>query len=298
MDWFIFALLAALFWSTNNTLYKILLEKKFKNLFSFAIFLILFDTAFVVCVLLTKQISFLYPYSLLMIGEGVMSVAGYWFFCKAVQKEEISRVTSLIQMVPIFVAILSAVFLKEILSAQQYAGIILIVIAAVLISQKKIKSVRILSPAFKFILVFVLNLAISAIINKYVLNFIDYWSTFVWFGVGTFSAILFLISLPKIRRDFVKDVRNLDKKTILSSFSTETVWFLGMLSELIAFSTGPAPLVSSVVALQPFLVLLLAIALSVFKPKILKEELTRSTITTKLIAIFLIFIGIWLLNVI
>jgi len=51
-------------------------------------------------------------------------------------KEEVSRIATLFQLIPVFVALLSIVFLGEILGLVQYFGIILIVFASILVSYR------------------------------------------------------------------------------------------------------------------------------------------------------------------
>jgi hypothetical protein len=54
-------------------------------------------------------------------------------------------------------------------------------------------------------------------------------------------------------------------------------------------------LVNALASVQPFFVLAFAVALSIFYPKILKEEIGRSAVALKLIAIAMMFAGVILI---
>ena len=64
---------------------------------------------------------------------------------------------------------------------------------------------------------------------------------------------------------------------------------------LFAFSVGYVSLVSAVGALQPFIVLLLAIAVSKVAPFLFKETLDRKSVTIKVVGAILASFGVILL---
>ena len=297
MEWFVFALLVPAFFAMNGVLGKILIEKRFRKPFPLSMFLLLIDLIFVVPVLIFAPVDYVYPYSLVIIFVGLIMVFPFWFYCKAVLIEEVSRISSLTQIIPILVAVLSALFLNEILVFRQYIGIVLIVIASMSISYRKVKSGKRLSPALKFILVYTFWVALYIIFMKYMLNYMNYWSFFFWNITGSLMALPLFLTIPRIRKDFLKIIPMIDKKTVAAGILTESLWFFGHMSSLIAASLGPISLVSAVGSIEPLFSLIYATALSLFVPKILKEEVTRFNVSQKLFAILLIFIGMWMLNI-
>ena len=81
------------------------------------------------------------------------------------------------------------------------------------------------------------------------------------------------------------------KKTIaLISFS-ELLTIAGVLLVTLSASLGPVTLTGTLSATSPFFTLLLVVFLSLFHPKILKEEITRKTISRKAIAMLLMLAG-------
>ena len=76
----------------------------------------------------------------------------------------------------------------------------------------------------------------------------------------------------------------------------EILNIIALIFMTIAASVGFISLVGALTAVQPFFVLLFAIILSIFYPKIIKEEISKSTILIKFTATFLMFLGIILIT--
>ena len=297
MDWVTFALMAPAFWAMNVVTFKFLVDKRFKKPLPFAVLIYLVDLIFVVGVLALMPVGFLFPYSVFALLAGLMTLFAFWSYYKAVEVEEISRISSLSQTVPIFVAVLSAVFLGEILVPRQYLGIAFIVAASMLISYRKSEDGRRMSPALKYVAAFVLPIALYSVIGKYLLGYMNYWSLFFWNAMGMVISIPVLLASPKIRKDFLEIVSDLDKKTLALAVLLEAFWFIGTICSFVAMSIGYVSLVSSIAALEPLFVLVYTTALSLFIPRILKEEVSRFNIAQKLFSILLVFVGMWMLNV-
>jgi len=255
------------------------------------------DVIFAVIVCLVNPVSFIFPYVLFAMAVGLMPLLAFWFYSKALMVEEISRITPLFQFIPIFVVLLSVIFLNEILSVQRYFGVAIILIAAVLISYRNSKSGKSLSSALKFMIPFSLVLSVHSILEKLLLTHIDYWSVFFWNLLGAFCGILFLLSFSKPRREFTETVHTVGKSAFFVVLVGEAVYFLGTICWLIAASMGYVSLVSAFAGLQHFFVFIYVLLSSLFVPKLLKEEMTRGVIALKISAIALMFAGTWLVTV-
>jgi len=190
MEWVVFALLCPAFWGLNNVFYKFLMAKKFQSYFSMVSYLIFIDLIFAGIICSLNPVSFYFPSVLFAMGIGFMPLLAFWFYSKALMVEEISRITPLFQFIPIFVVLLSVIFLNEILSVQRYFGVTIIIIASILISYRNSKSGKSLSSALKFMIPFSVVLAVHAILEKFLLSYIDYWSLFFWNILGSFCGIL------------------------------------------------------------------------------------------------------------
>ena len=297
MEWLVFALLCPAFWGLNNVFYKFLMTKKFRGYFSMLSFMGLVDVIFAVIVCLVNPVSFIFPTVLFAMAVGLMPLLAFWFYSKALMVEEISRITPLFQFIPIFVVLLSVIFLNEILSVQRYFGVAIILIASILISYRNSKSGKSLSSALKFMIPFSVVLAVHAILEKFLLTHIDYWSLFFWNILGAFCGILFLLTFSKLRKEFTEAVPAVGKRTFFVVVVGEGVYFLGTICWLIAASMGYVSLVSAFAGLQHFFVFIYVLLSSLFVPKLLKEEITRGIIALKISAIALMFAGTWLITV-
>jgi drug/metabolite transporter (DMT)-like permease len=228
---------------------------------------------------------------------GLLPLLAFWFYSKALVVEEISRITPLFQFVPIFVVLLSAVFLNEILTAQRYLGVAIIIAASILISYRTSKTGGALSSALKFMMPFTLVLAVHSILEKFLLAYMGFWSVFFWNLLGAFLGILFMMVFSKPRREFTEAVQTVGKRAFFVVFVGEGVYFLGTICWLIAASMGYVSLVSAFAGLQPFFVFIYVIISSLFLPQHLKEEMSRGVIVLKVSAIALMVAGTWLISV-
>jgi uncharacterized membrane protein len=297
MEWLVFALLCPALWGLNNVLYKFLMVKKFRGYFPMLAFMGFMDLIFAVALSVVNPVSFVFPSVLFAMVVGLMPLLAFWFYSKALMVEEISRITPLFQFIPIFVVLLSAIFLNEILSAQRYLGIAVILIASVLISYRRSKSGGSTSSALKLMIPFSLVLAVHSILEKFLLSYIDYWSVFFWNILGAFCGILFLLTVSRHRRELAETVSSVGRRTTLVVFAGEGIYFAGTISWLIAASMGYVSLVSAFAGLQHFFVFIYVMFSSLFVPKLLKEEITSGVIALKISAIALMVAGTWLITV-
>jgi len=294
MEWYIYALLAPAFWALNNVFIKFLITNKFKNYFSLIFTVISIDAVFATAILVSGAASYSFPHSLFAFAVGLLPLTAFWFYSKALITEEVSRIVTLFQLIPVFVVFLSVIFLNEILGIQRYLGISIIVIASILISHKKAGK-KSFSGALKFMVPFGIIIAAYTITEKILLGYLDYWSMFFWNVLGTFCGALVLLVLPKPRTEIVKTMSAIGKRAVFTTFVGEGLYVIGTICSLIALSLIDASLASSLFGLQPFFVFFYTIVLSVFLPKIIKEKINKETLLLKASAIALMFTGTWLI---
>jgi uncharacterized membrane protein len=293
MEWYIFALLAPAFWAMNNVFIKFLITNKYKSCFPMIFTVIFMDTIFALAVAALTSISTIFPYFIIAFLVGLMPLLSFWLYLNALVKEEVTRITTLFQLIPVFVAFISAVFLNEVLGAQKYFGITLIVTASILISYKK-SGAKSFSSAIKFMIPFGIIIAAYTVMDKILLGYLDFLSVFFWNVIGTFTGALFLLSLSKLRQEFTRTISAVGKKGIFTTFVGEGLYVIGTMCSLTALSLVDASLASALFGLQPFYVFFYILLLSLFLPKILNEPTSKPIILLKISAIALMFAGTWL----
>jgi len=286
MEWYVFALLAPAFWAMNNVFIKFLITNKFQSYFPMIFTVVFMDALFALAVPTFAPIVVSFPYSM-------MPLLAFWFYSKALIMEEVTRIITLFQLIPVFVVFLSVIFLNEVLGMQKYFGIFLIVVASMLVSYKKSGS-KPFSSALKFMMPFGVIIAAYTILDKILLGHLDYWSLFFWNVLGTFCGVMLLLSLPKLRKETGKIIIAAGKKAVFTTFIGEGLYVIGTICSLVALSLVDASLASSLFGLQPFYVFFYTLFLSIFLPRILKEEISKSIISLKISAIALVFLGTWL----
>jgi len=294
MEWYIFALLAPAFWALNNVFIKFLITNKYKSYFPMIFTVISMDAIFAIAVAALTSISTIFPYSILAFLAGLMPLLAFWFYLNALMKEEVTRIITLFQLIPVFVALISPVLLNEILSGQKYVGIALIVTASILISYRK-TGTKSFSSALKFMIPFGIIIATYTVIDKILLGYLDFPSVFFWNVTGTLVGALSLLSISKLRKELTEVIPTVGKKGIFTTFIGEGLYVIGTICSLIALSLADASIASSLFGLQPFYVFFYTIVLSYLLPKILKENISKGTLLLKISAIALMFTGTWLI---
>ena len=296
MDWFIFTVVATVFWAVGVVIDKYTLTKHMQNPISYQLLHIIVEAP-VMLLLLFTSISTAFPWSLLGIVGGLCMYPGLFLYFKAMAIEESSRVISLWYTGTIFVPIFAYVFLEEKLSLPSYLGIILLVLSAMFVSYRKGKGKKpVISPALGLILTSGVIFAGYEVLTKYVLGALDYFSYLFWNFVGTAMLGFTLFCFPKIRHNFLSDIQRLNRTVLLWRIINTSIGLIALVFYYIAISSGPVSLVSAAGSLEPFFVFAITLFLSLFVPRILKEETGRKVVAVKGLAIILILVGTWLIT--
>ncbi|MDM7913213.1 MAG: EamA family transporter [Methanotrichaceae archaeon] len=296
MDWFFFALASTASFAAAVLVDKFLLVSYIRNSTAYLIALIIFQQVFVVIISAFVGTGFIYPASIYAMLAGTAQAVMYVSYLRALQVEEASRVTSLIFVYPLFVFLGSALLLGEVLSLRHYLGGVLLVASALLVSYRPSQGRSMaFSPALRHLFFFWIFAALFVIEIKYLLSFINEWHIFIWSSIGTLVAVLPFLADNKIRAETLGFFRM--NSLLLRAILLEEIFdFLGRLLSIFAFALGPVALVSAVGALQPSITLIYILALSLFLPGLIEEEIDRRTLALKFIAGFLVVIGIYLVS--
>jgi drug/metabolite transporter (DMT)-like permease len=296
MEWFVFALLAPILWSGCNLIDKFLLEKYVKDPISYEFLISLFNTISIAIILFLYQLSSDFYGFILGITIGIIGVIAVIFYNKSMIDEEASRVVPLAYIDSIFVVILAYVFLGEILNLPKYLGIILIVLGGMLISFKKIAKKWHFSSAVKFILIAGFLWGVTSVISKYTLGIIDQFSLTAWQLIGYQITVPFFLLSGRVRKNFLRDVKKVDKKVFSLMIINTLIYLVAILSFYFAVSISSISLVFAIASTQPFFIFIYTLIITKTVPEIIREDIDKSTILLKIIAILLIFLGTFLIG--
>ena len=103
---------------------------------------------------------------------------------------------------------------------------------------------------------------------------------------------MFLLVSKKIREEIFKSLKNLKGKKRLLFFSNQGLAAVGAFLQNYAIYLGSVALVGALQGVQYVFLLVLGGLITVFYPKIMKENISKSVIIQKIIAIVLIVIGL------
>ncbi len=296
-NWIYFVLIAQGIWSITSLIDKFVISKGcIKNP---AVYIVLNGLMNVLLIFLLPFVGFgPLKFTDFLIGAfgGVAFSAGVTIYYKAVQYDEISKVIMLSQFGPIFVLVLSFLFLGETLAKNHFTGFLFLLGAGAMISYKKVNGTLKLSKAFYLMLISMFLSSIGFIVAKYIYSITSFWSAFIWLRVTGFAALLVLLS-PSVRKDSLKTFKVMKPKIKVLMIFKMVIDFSAFIFAGYALLNAPASLVSALSSsVLPLFVFMLALITSIYLPKLIKEEIGKRSILIKVLAIVFIIVGIAFIN--
>ncbi len=313
MEWLIFAFLGTVFFSGAGVLDKLLLTNCTNDSKAYIVCQVLAQQLFTIPVFLIVGAKFVYPESLIALLFGCLQIFPSFFYMKALQTEEASKVSALEYVYPVFVFVGSIFLFGEVLNLKCCAGGLLLIFGTLLLSYKKdgalgnvsngsnpkiLTNLMALSPVIKPFLSYWILTAIYYLSLKYLLISIDEWNLYIWSSLGGLMVVLPLMGKQSIRSEVTSFYRS-GGIAVGALISEETLQFLGLIFSIFAYAIGSVTLVSSVGALQPILTVLLILALGALAPKLAKEmneSTDRRSLIQKGFSFMVVLVGIYFVS--
>jgi drug/metabolite transporter (DMT)-like permease len=282
MEPLIFALISPVLYGFMNIIDKFLLSHKVKSALGFSAVAGIVNLMFGLIIgsfLNWKDI----PYSFFIwpILAGIFLGVQTFFYYYSLKETDASYLIGFVYTYPIFVGILSYIFLKESIAPAAYVGILFTLIGVILLT------VRARKISLKVGIFSVLSVIILSALSEFFVK-VSTENLSVWHGVSLDMIALGLVLtsgllLRKIRSDFKGEIKNF-KFAIFN----ELFLLFAALTTYIAMQGLPALIVSSISSLQPLSVILFE---KIFHVKF--GKITQDTrLIPKLGAILLILFGI------
>src|SRR3989338_7490785 len=266
-SWIYFAMAAQLIWAFTSVIDKIVISKGYiKSPF---VYIVLNGAMNVFLIFLLPFFNFeplKFTDFLIAMLAGISLSAAVTFYYKAVQYDEISRIKIIFQMEPILILGLSFFFLGEILTKNNMIGFLFLLAAGIIVS------------------------------SKHIFNVTGFWSGFLWLRLANFSALAVLLA-PSVRRKFAETFKTM-KKSIRGLLGFKMVIdFSAFVFANYALYKGYASLVGVLeTAVAPLFTFMIALLMTIYFPRIIKEEINKKAILTKLLAILFVVTGIVFIN--
>jgi drug/metabolite transporter (DMT)-like permease len=295
--WLLYAFSGPLLWAASTHIDKYLVDKYFRH--SDTAVLIVF-TAFlgvlalpVIWLAEPRVLALPWTATAVMTVSGILYMGAILFYLRAIQSEEASVVAPLFQANTVFTFLLGLIILQELPRWQQLAGAALVVGGALGLSLDK----KLHFGSFKPRLVLLMCaatfvLALSSVVFKFFAVHDEFWSTTFWTfaGEGLFGAAI--LAVPKYRGQFVKLLRKNPGAVIGVNAANELINLGGGLGVRYASLLAPVGLVSAISATSTFFVFLFGILLTLFFPRIGREDLSPRNVIQKAAGGVLIMAGV------
>lgn len=247
----VFALLSPIIWGFMNIMDKFVIEHKVKSAFGFAVIAGSINLVIGVILALLLDWSGITISALFFPAlAGVLFGSQFFLYYKVLQKMDVSNMMGFIYFSPVVVALLSFLFLNEVLPLIGYVGACMIIIGVVLLSTRtaRVKSKAVVWMVLSMILVsalyeFFIKVSTTQLpeMNGVAVNCLS-------IGIVVVPALL----SRSIRRQFVSEIGNAKWSLFIESLT-----FINVVVIYFAMSGLPATIVSSVAATQPLMILLL-----------------------------------------
>lgn len=298
MWWLIIAVIFLFLFALIGIIEGISIKKYFKDGRIYLFYTTFLQGALSCLVIFFKPIAFEgYSFLAISILAGFFFVYGLIPYMKSLEFEEVSRVNPLFNLGPIFVLILSIIFLGLRLAWVQYMGFGLLLAGGFLISTKKFKGLFKISRGFWYMMLTNLLLGFYFIITDYLFKRHDYWSTFVFIQFGILLASLSLILIKDYGKQGILDLKKWKKGAILLVIGASVLSIIAVAVRNLAISLSSATIITSLGGIQSFFVLVMTLFISWKFTKVLKEEISREIIFLKIISIILLILGIYFVTI-
>ncbi len=300
MNWFLIALIGPALWALVNHIDKYIISKYFSGpgVGSLVLFTSLSGliVSFFIFLFGFSQI-FIDPLSIFVIGlNGALLVAAFIPYLHALENEEASWASSLYQLIPVFGYFLGLTFLHEQLSTLQIFASLLVVLGAIIISLDFSQKIKLKAKPFWLMVLSAFMIAVNGLVFKMVAINETFWGTAFWeyIGGGIFGLLLFTL-IPLYRNQFIATIQRARKAVLTINLISELLNIGAKLAANFASLLAPLVLVWVVNGLQPFMVFLYGVILTVFIPSLGKENISKRVVVQKLAAMGVMLVGVYFL---
>lgn len=296
--WIIVALISYFFASVSDVFDKVARDKFIRNSYALIILNGFLNLAIAIILTTIRPNVLIASGTPLMIAGGIIGIWASVPYFQALSRSEASRISPLFNFISIFSLVLSFVFIGESLSNVQLAAFAFIVSGGFLISMKSIRGAFRLDSGFWLMMLSCLMYAVSFVFIKNTLQSSNFYTVQIFVAIGYFIGGMLLIPYSL----YLKKIRVPDLHFKLPAIGIQSVnqssYLVSRLLQNIAFVLAPVAIVLSLQGFIGFFVLIIATFLSLAFPRVLREELSKQVVLLKISAIALMFIGVWLLNII
>ena len=236
----------------------------------------------------------------LIVLASILFFIATFFYILAMQREEVSRINLLWNLMPLHGLWLSWIFLGEVLEPKQLVALFILLVGSILaglhlnIQKEKIK----LTSGFWLMLISTLFFVGCDVVTRYVTKHgvvALQMAGYQLFILPVLAGLFFFFK--KFRRQFALEKKSYTWQVLLLLVIIALLSRTGVFLNIKAISQGHISLINVLEGAQSIMVFVLAILLTLLAPKYIKEEWDKKNLLLKLMALILMVVGIVVLNV-
>lgn len=294
MSWLFFALLAPALDTLVIFMDKYVVEHRVKDSHAMPIYLGLAAAIIATILWLAFGMPGLNAHNgLLLLASGISCAWAAALYFHALLKSEASYINAVLQTTPIFILILSILFLDQPLGWLQVVGFVLVSASVMGMSVDHVERKIKLDTAFYQILGANGLFAVAYILVAFTADVPGLLPIMIYgsWGVALGALSLFIV-FGKVRRSFLSSFRGMGKSTLSLILLNESVMAFSQAIAFLAITLGPVALVGVLNGTQVFYGLLLGLVLTRLFPKIFHENIDKRAMKIKGILSIVLFIGV------
>jgi uncharacterized membrane protein len=286
-------------WAISTHIDKYLVERFFKDsgVGTLLVFTALLGLAGLPVIAAFVDVTAIGPVGIAVTAaSGLMYLTATYFYLRALQQEEASVIAPLFQTSTLFTYAIAYFVLHETLTLPRIAGGLMMMASAAVASYAPGGTRRFKLSIVAPILACTATMAVSAVAFKYFAVKDAFWAVTFWnfAGQAVFGAVL--LAIPAIRRQFLGMFRKHPGAVIAINAANELINLGGGLAARYASILGPVSLVQAIGGTTSFFVFVFGVLISLFAPKLGREDLSRRSLIQKGVAVVLIVCGMVLIG--
>lgn len=293
MHWLFLGIVGYIFWSIVIIISKYLLIDRVKNEYVYilnSVFLSIFTL--LILLFFPLQIPSLQLF-LFIIPAAFLYLAGGIPYLRALQIEEVTRISVLWNLIPLFSLGLGYVLFGVSLSSREMLGLLLLVFGAIIASfHRDVLRMR-FSKGFWLMLISTLCYALYGVLIHQISDDISFISSYFWLQLCMVAIALVSLLFPSLRRSFITEMKSMKTSTYSMIFLNNIFDDLGILFTTWALLVAPAALVFSLEGVQAVLVFIFTYLITCFTSIDIQEDIQTSNTLLKILAILFVIAGLY-----
>ncbi len=292
MAWLVLAVVSYLLSGTAALIDKILLKNRVPD----PIVLVFYTGILSLGVFVFAPFGFTIPDAKVLsmaLAAGTVSLVGLYFFYRALTVNDTSRVVPILSaFIPLFIILLIYARTGKFPGALELKTFSLFIFGSIFLGLEKPK----IRNAFHVKMVFLTLLAafffaVYFYLLKIIFDSLPFFPGLIWSRSGAFLGGVLLFFIPRVR----KKIFTLSSRAPQGSFrlvvANKIAGGLGLIALSYAIKLGPVGIINSLRGLENVFILIAALLLTIFAPRVLRESIDTQSLILKIFGIFLIGVG-------